>query len=120
MPATLDEVGRFLPGQLLDVKAKVKELTDINVTQRQMEVVKAAIADAIGFTTLTIWGADLVQKVELFKTYQFRVDLKTTSTSEGHQLFTPRVGSHFSNRRFAVSQNGAIFSRRKAFDLEKG
>ena len=93
VPATLAEVGRFLPGQILDVKAKVMELTDVNITRTQIEVEKAAIADATGFATLTIWGADLVQKVKLFKCYQFRVGLKTTSASEGHLLFTPRVGS---------------------------
>ena len=110
VPATLDEVGRFLPGQILDVKAKVMELTDVNITRTQMEVVKAAIADATGFATLTIWGADLVEKVELFKCYQFRVGLKTTSASEGHQLFTPRVGSVISPTDDLLSVKTVPFS----------
>ena len=37
--ATLNEIGRFLPGKLIDVKAKVVELTDVNVTRTKVEVV---------------------------------------------------------------------------------
>ncbi|XP_065835138.1 uncharacterized protein [Oscarella lobularis] len=91
--ATLNEIGRFLPGQLIDVKAKVVELTDVNVTRTQVEVVKAAIADGTGFATLTIWGGDMVEKVRLLSSYDFRVCVKAMSESDGHQLFTPRVGA---------------------------
>ena len=84
----LKDLASQVPGQIIDVHAKVIEATDVNFSAQGVPVLKAGIADDTGAAVIAVWGEELLSLIRTGKSYDFRACVKSIDGS--HQLFTPK------------------------------
>ena len=87
----LEEIVLQVPGQIVDVKAKVLDMSAISKAfTNNVSVRKVGIADEATAMIITLWG-EAAEQVRVGLSYEFRLSVKFDSGE--YTLYTPKNGS---------------------------